>query len=818
MRSARFNLSGCTSYVGHHVAGVARDVRLAVRTLSRARRFVIAAIAILGAALGVATAVFTVISGILLEPLPYREPDRLVRILTGTGEGFLSGPELSEYRSRARTLDGVAGANTFGAKGVDLTGRGEPIRVAVLPVTAGYFEVLGTRAAFGRTFARQDERKEATEIVVSEHLATRLNAGRGRIVGSLVKLDARPFLVVGVTPATFRDPFAGETDVWKPAEIGTSYGNRYLQAIGRLARGSSAEAAGAELKALTAGLAQLRPKAYRDWSVRAVDLHEQIAGDVRTLLVILFAFVTLVLVLASANVANLVLARGTGRACEHAVRTALGAGRLQLFRQAAIEGLVLAVAGGLAGAIVAAWIVRAIVGLRPEAVPRLEAVTFGWRVWLFSAVAALAVAAVSSVPACLHASRSGAERLLRVGAATLTGAGVHRSLGGGLVSLQVAIAVVVLSMAGLLVESFARLSAVDLGFRAAGVTTFRVGLPAARYSTGADRQAFHRHMADTLAAIPGVGDVGMVSKLPANGAFHTWAFRIDGRAEVRPGEPFGVTDVRVVGGRYLEAVGIPLLGGRRFAETDREGGQQVALISSSMARLYWPGSSPIGERFGFGEPAGWWTVIGVVGDVHHDHRLAPVPVAYLPHAQIGSDRNWAMIQVVRASVPPAVLLPQVRSAVRRLDHELVVYDMAALADVAARDIARPRFSASLMLGFGVLALLVAAAGIYAVVSCSVSERTREIGLRMAVGAGRSHIRRMIVRSTAGWTMLGVAVGLPATIGAGRLTAALVADVRPLGPIAMVPAVVALLAAAALAAYVPARRATRLDPTEALRAY
>ncbi len=794
---------------------VAHEVRLAIRTLSRAPRFTLAAVAILAAALGAATSVFTVVSGVLLEPLPYREPDRLVRILASKGEGFLSGPELSEYRERARAFDGVAGANTFAAKGADLTGRGQPVRVTVLPVTAGYFEVLGARAAFGRTFVRQDEKAGAPEIVLSERLAARLGDPRG-IVGSVVKLDGLPSIVIGVMAASFRDPFDGEAEAWKPAEIGTSYGNRYLRSIGRLAAGSSAEAATAELTTLTSGLVQRRPKAYRDWSVRVVGLHEAIAGDVRRLLTILLAFVVLVLVLASANVANLVVARGTGRDREHAVRAALGAGRVQLFRQAAIEGLVLATVSAAAGALLAAGIVQSIVGLRPEALPRLDSVTFSWRVWLWSAGSALAVAIASSLPASLRAARSDPERLLRIGAATLTSGGRHRAFRGSLVALQMAIACVVLTMAGLLVESFGRLSAVDLGFRTEGVTTFRIGLPAARYPKGGDREAFHQRLADSLAAIPGVANVGMVSKLPANGAFHTWSFRVDGRAEVRPGEPFGLTDVRCVGGQYFQALGIVLLSGRMLSETDHEGGQPVAVISASMARRYWPGDNPIGQRFSFGEPAGWWTVVGVVGDVLHDHRTAPVPAAYVRHAQIGGDRNWPMIQVVRSSVPPAALLPEVRSIVRRLDPELVVYDAASLSDVAARDIARPRFSASLMLGFGILALLIAAAGIFAVVSHSVAERTREIGLRMAVGADGAVIRRMLVRSIAGWTTAGLAIGLPAAVVAARAIASLVADVRPLGPAALIPAVVLLFTAAALAAYIPARRATRIDPIQALR--
>ena len=795
--------------------GAVNDVRLAIRALSRAPRFTIAAVAILTAALGAATSVFTVVSGVLLEPLPYREPDRLVRILASKGEGFLSGPELAEYRDRGRAFDGVAGANAFGAKGADLTGRGEPVRVTVLPVTAGYFEVLGARAAFGRTFARQDERAGAPEIVLSERLAARLADPRG-IVGSVVKLDGLPSMVIGVMAAGFRDPFDSEAEAWKPAEIGASYGNRYLRAIGRLAVGTSAEAATAELKTLTSGLVQRRPTAYRGWSVRVVTLHEAIAGDVRRLLAILLVFVVLVLVLASANVANLVVARGAGRDREHAVRAALGASRAQLFRQAALEGLVLATVSGAGGALLAAGIVQAIVGLRPEALPRLDAVTFSWRVWLWSAGSAVAVAIASSVPASLRAARSDPERLLRIGAATLTSGGRHRVCRGSLVALQVAIACVVLSIAGLLVESFGRLSAVDLGFRTEGVTTFRIGLPAARYPKGGDRQAFHQRLADGLAAIPGVASVGMVSKLPANGAFHTWTFRVDGRAEARPGEPVGLTDVRCVGGQYFQALGIALSSGRMLSETDHQGSQPVAVISASMARRYWPGEDPIGRRFGFGEPAGWWTVVGVVGDVHHDHRAVPVPAVYLPHAQIGGDRNWPMIQVVRSSVLPAALLPAVRSIVRRLDPELVVHDVASLSDVAARDIARPRFSASLMLAFGILALLIAAAGIFAVVSYSVSERTREIGLRMAVGADGATIRRMMVRSIAGWTASGLAIGLPATVVAGRATAGLVADIRPLGPMAVIPAVLLLFAAAALAAYIPARRATRIDPIQALR--
>ena len=798
------------------LTGTARDVRYAIRTLWRAPRFAAAAIGTLAVALGAGATVFAVVSGVLLEPLPYPQPDRLVRILRSEA-GYLSGRELAEYRDQSRSIEAVAAIDGFRTTGTDLTGWGAPRRVTQLAVSAGYFEVLGAKAIEGRTFNRQDERADARQVIISARLAREMPVGKQRPTGSPITLDGRVCEVVGVLPPGFRDPFERDADVWIPVVVRTSYGDHYLNAIGRLAPEASLDAANAELAVLTGNLAGRRPQAYRDRSVLVTSLHDQTTGASRTMLLILLAFVTLVLVVAAVNVANLVLARGVTRDRELAVRVALGAGRFQVIRQTLVEGLVLAAAGGIVGSLLAAWSVRALVALRPEALPRIDDIGFDWRVLLCGAGAVIVVAMVASLPAALRAARRDPERSLRAGATTLAGPARHRWVRAGLVAAQIGIAVVVLSVASLLVESFVRLSTVDLGFRPSGITTFEVGLPTARYETGTARQAFYQRMAERLAASPGVNRAGMVSKLPVSGRYNTWGFQIEGRSEVLAGEPWGLADVRCVGGQYFDALGVRLERGRLFEPTDDSGGLPVAVISRSMARKYWGGSNPIGARFRFGDPRDWRTVVGVVADLHHDHREAPAPTAYLPHAQIADDRNWVMTQVVRAPSVQADLPALVRRVVRDLDLELIVHDVEPLSAVVARDVARSRFSASLMVAFGVLVLLIAAAGVYAVVSCSVSERTREIGLRMALGAGRADVRRMVIRTGTVWVALGVLAGVPAAVAASRLIVATLADARPLSLLAAGTAVVVLAAAAAVASYWPARRAIRIDPIVALRA-
>ncbi|MEW5983470.1 MAG: ABC transporter permease [Acidobacteriota bacterium] len=797
------------------LSGIRDELRYAVRTLLRSPGYTFGVVLILGLALGAATATFSVVNGVLLRPLPYADPDALVRVYDRTDRntgGYVDGPTLAAVRRSARSFASVAGAYTYRPTGADLTRQGVATRVSTLSVTAGYFEALATAPLAGRTFTPTDERPDANLAVISEALAEQACGGFASCVGRSVMLDGAPTEIVGVMPATFRDPIGETADVWTPHVTSTTVHNHYISVIARLAPGATLSSANAELGMVAAALNREYQGAYERGPATAVSLHEDASGGLRTTLMILLGAVGLVLLIACVNVSHLVLARGLGRERDLAIRAALGCGRWQLVRQVLAEQLVLGAAGGALGALLAWAIVQALLSLMPGALVRAESVVIDRTVFLFGMTAAFGAAVLAGLPAAARVLTGRLEPLLRSGTQG-AGGGRRRFASGGLVAAQVALSVVVLAAAVLLIGTFTRLSQVELGFDDTGVLAFEVNLPTARYADGEARARVRDELTDRFDAIPGVAASGRVSRLPVSGEFNVWTFRVAGRSDDELGD-WSPANVRVVDGRYFDALRIPLVRGRLFERTDRADRPGAMVVSEAFVRRYFPDTDPIGKRMRIAGQ--FWTVVGSVRDVHHDHRLAPAPTLYLPHAQMAGERNWALTEVVRLSGSRPDIVTAIRQELAALDPELVVYNVRPLADVVATDLAAPRFSATLMTGFALLGLAIAAMGLAAVLSYTVSERTREIGVRMALGATRGDVGRMVVRSGLTWVGIGLAAGLPAAIGAWRLLGHLVTDVDPPTPKTIVTTALVMLAVAGVAAAVPARRATGVEPVRALR--
>ena len=538
-------------------------------------------------------------------------------------------------------------------------------------------------------------------------------------------------------------------------------------------------------------------------------MHEDVVGDSRPMLYALTGAVGLVLLIACVNVANLLLVRGTARRKELAVRAALGSGQGRLVRQLLTENLVLALLGGLAGTALAWAGVRLLLFLRPAHLPRLEDVGVDVRLFAASAALSLLTGLLFGLGPALHGGRVRLERALREEGRGTAGSPWGRRLRQSLVVLQVAVALVLLTGAGLLMRSFVRLMEVDLGFQPEGVLSYRVRLPAARYEDGAARIRFYQRFFEKVEALPGVEAMGAVSKLPLAGRYHTWGVQLENGHE----RDWFPADIRVVAGRYFDAMQIPLARGRLLDERDHAEAPLTVVVNEAVARSLWGEDEAIGRQIRFAD--GWRTIVGVVGSTRHGHREAPAPKVYVSHDQFADNRNWALTQVLRTAAPGAQLLDQVRSELAAVDPDLILYRARTLESLAARDVARQRFALLLMGVFAVVALTLAAVGLFGVLAFTVQERTREIGIRVALGAGKRQIRALVTGQCLALTAGGLAVGLAGAWLATRWLASLVFEVGVRDPVTFVSVAGVLMAVAVLAALVPIRRATRVNPLEVL---
>lgn len=804
----------------------------AIRRLRRAPGFTFVVVATLGLGVGANTGIFTVLNAVLLEGLPYAEPDRLVRVYESEaespgGEWFLRAPVAAEYRQWNEIFESFATLYTYRELGADLTDGDRPQRVTVLRVSAGYFETLGSPPHLGRTFFDEEsfgpgESGGSTDIIapvaiLSHGLWTRQFEADEDIIGRTIRLDDAPYEVVGVMPAEFTDPFGSPADVWMPQDMrlggSNGYGNFYLSAVARLQPGVSLDQARERAAALSVAYGERQPDA-EGYLPTIVPLHDDIVGTTRArMLWILVAAGILVLFTACLNVANLLLARGLGLDRPLALQSALGAGRGRLVVSIFAENGLLALGGGAVGLGVAWLGLRWLPSIAPDALPRIVELGMGPRVFGFALLVTVAALLVFGLAPAIRMSRTAPAEILRSGDRSATGGRAARRLRDGLVVVQVAAALVLVTGATLLVRSFGALTDVPLAVDTEGVLTFEVHLPSARYPEGPDRHAFHERLHDRLAELPSVESVAATSWLPVLGRYHTWGIQWpadDGTAE--PGE-WTSSDVRIIAGDYFESMGIEIAQGAGLADVDLEG-EPVVWINRSIVDDLFGDTDPVGQVVSLNGPR---RVVGVVEDVPFNTRGETSRKIYLPHAQYNDDRNWALIQTVRAREGRGELRSEIESVVAELDGQLVVHRAAAFESLVDAARAQDRFAASLMGAFALLALVLALLGTYGVLAGSVNARTREIGIRMALGADRGSIRQMVFRSATLITGAGVALGLLGARWSSGWLESLLFGVDPNSPWVYATSAALFIAVGSVAGWLPAVRATRVDSVKVLSA-
>ena len=803
-----------------------RDVRHAVRTLRRTPGFTLVALLTLALGIGANTAVFGVLHAVVFRPLPYAEPERLVRVYeqVGGGDSFWGGPSVMSLRDGSRTMD-VAALFTYAAEGADVTGGARLERVQTLRVSANYFDVLRVRPAMGRAFEAADEHPDSRVAVVTARVWREQLGGVPDPVGRSLTLNGVPHRVAAVLPDGFDDPLQPGVEVWTPLDmrrVATSdVDNFWLTVLARLRPGATLEQAQSEAAARVAEVPEIAARPHVRRSARVVPLQADTVGSTGQMLWILFGAVGFVLVIACVNVASLFLARGAPRQPEFAVRLALGCSRGRLVRQLLVESVVVAIGGGLAGLALARVVTRVLLTASPERLSLTTADTLGGSVLVFSTGVALLAGIVCGILPALQVTQPGVDARARLAARGASASRRQVRTRHALVVCQLALALVLVIGASLLLRSFDRLRSVALGVRSEHVVAFEVNLPTARYDDPARRARFHRHLQERLAVLPMVRAVGAVSRLPVTGEYHTWLTR---RLDLPPGARDVGAEQRVVEGAYFQALRIPVLRGRTFTAADDDRAPRRVVVSESLARQLFGDEDPIGRTLRATGDAPRCEIIGVVDDVAVSSRGEMRPTVYHAHQQIAANRNWALTQVVALDRPMPALINDLRRVLASIDPQLVLHRPGApgeglqpLAEVIGAGIAPERFALLLIASFALLALTLAAIGVYGVLSYGVSLRRREMGIRMALGAGAGTVRALIVQDGARLTVAGVLLGLAIAVVATRALRSMLFGVSPTDPVAFAVAPLALGLAALVASWLPARAATKVDPIQALQA-
>ncbi len=813
---------------------IAADLRYAARTLAANPGFAAAAVLTLALGIGANGAVASVLRALLLRPLPYSQPERLVMVWSRWSEFPKTWVSVEEARTWA-AAGCFSGLALLHPEQANLTGAGEPERVGSARVSANAFEVLGVKPLLGRPFtAAEVGSHPAGVVILSEALWRRRFGGAPGIVGSAIDLDGAPQTVVGVMPAGFELPtdYGSSTPaaLWLPLreDLAGAYafrprgGDHNYHAIARLLPGTSVAAARARLRALAGGLtaAGTYPRSWH-FEPLVVPVAEDVLGSLRGALLALGGAVGFVLLIACANVANLLLARGLGRRKELAVRMALGAGRGRLLRQLLAESCTLAALGGAAGLLLAWLGVRLILSLGPLEIPRLAEIGMDGGVAAFVALLALATALIFGLAPALQLSGSDLQASLREGGRGAAGPGAGGGrLQGLMVVAEVALAVVLVMGASLMIRTFWSLSRVDPGFRPARVLTLGISPPRARYPRAEPLVRLYDEILAEVRQVPGVRSAGAVRALPLASELGDWGLKVEGYAPP-PGENVAA-DWQIATPGYFETLGIPLRAGRTFTAADRRDSQPVIIISEALARRFWPGKDPLGRRIQVGGTTPRFsTVVGVVGDVRHNGLTAQVKGAwYLPRAQFDQSTGSlipGMTLVVAASAGnPADLAGPVRAAIHAVDPRLPVSEVRTLADVVGRAAGKQRFTMFFLLLCSGLALTLAAVGVYGVARFRVGARTREIGLRMALGAQAGQVLRLVVAQGMALLAAGLAAGLLASLVVTRSLGGLLYGVEAMDPPAMLATALVLALVALAANWLPARRAARVDPLVVLR--
>ena len=796
-----------------------REVVLAFRVIRRSPGF--AAIVILTLALGIGanSALFSVVNAVLLRPLAYPQPERLV-LLWGTTPNIpkeeASLPDYTDWKSQAGSFEGMAAVRFLNA---NITGDGEPERVLGASITHDFLNVLGVPPVLGRDFEAEEDRAGAVKVAILSHgMWQRRFGGDAGIVGKSLRVNDEPHTVVGVMPESFRLP-VGDAGVYVPLATDpatTGRRNDSYLVVARLKAGARIEAAQAEMTAIAARLAKQYPSTNDGWTVRVVPMLEDLVGEYRLALGLLFAAVVCVLLIACANVANLLLARAIARQRELAIRAALGAGRLGLIRQMLVESTVLALCGGAAGLLVAVWGKEALLQLSPVAIPRIAGAVVDAPVLAFTLGIAISTGIVFGLAPALLSVRAVPRTALQEGGRGIAGDARGR-LRGVLVVMQLGLALVLLVATGLAVRSFAQARRVDPGFVAGNVLTARIALPVARYPEDPQVVDFFARLEEQLHGMPGVEGVGFANALPIVGGGPFYSLTIEG-VPVRPTGPEADANVRIVSTDYFALMRIPLRKGRLPDTRDRASSPQVTVVNETFVREVLHGEDSLGKRISFGTDAqgrpSWIEIVGIVGDVKHEGLdRNEVRAVYAPLAQ---SPTRPMAIVVRGAGSPEKLTSGLLAAVRSVDPNLPVYSMRTYDEILRNSLQARRFAMLLLGFFGVVGLALAGLGIYGVLSYAVSQRRQEIGVRMALGAARRDVVRMVVRQGMTLAVIGLALGTVASLGALSLATSLLFEVSPFDPLAFGASLLVLAAFSLAACLVPAARAAGVDPMVALR--
>ncbi|HEX8145946.1 MAG TPA: ABC transporter permease [Pyrinomonadaceae bacterium] len=802
-----------------------QDVRYGFRMLLKSPGVTAAAVVSLALGIGANTAIFSVVNSVLLKSLPYVEPDRVVLLwgdspAQGNHRNQVSATDVDDWRRENKVFEEVS---TFGDWSATFLGGGEPERVPGTQVGEGFFRVMRGTPLLGRVFLPEEQEDGKDNVIVLGHgLWQRRFGGNPDVVGQAVSLGGRPYTVVGVMPEEFRPlPLSLNNppgQFYRPvaeAHDETERGSRHLRAIGRLKPGVTLEQAQAEMNVIASRLESAHPDFNTGYGVRLVTLPEDTVGGLRTALLMLFGAVVFVLLIACANVGNLLLARSSARQREFALRAALGAGRARILRQLLTESVLLALAGGAAGLLLALWGIGLVESLGSRVTPLLAGVRVDYGVLAFTGVVSVLAGVAFGLAPALHVSSPDLNETLKAGGRSGDG-GRGGRLRSALVVAEMALALVLLAGAGLLVKSVARLRAVDAGFDTANLLTMNLPLPSSRYPNGAAQAAFYERLTRQVEQLPGVEAAAFTSVLPLSGNFDGRSLAVEDQPVPR-GQEVSV-DLYVATPGYLRAMRIPLVDGRAFDERDTADRAPVALVSETMARKLWPGQTPLGRRVSFPgtekSPQPWRTVVGVVRDVkQYGLDRDDVMQMYLPEAQYPTS---FMTMVVRSKSEPSALLGAVRREVAAADRELAVFGVATMEQLLADSVALRRFAMLLLGVFAGVAVALAGVGIYGVISYTVARRTREIGVRIALGARPRDVLRLVLGRGLGLAAAGIALGLVGGLALTQVISSLLFGVGARDPLTFA-AVAALLSLVALVACLtPARRATKVDPMVALR--
>ena len=796
-----------------------KDLRYAIRTLLKRPGFLLVALSTLALGIGATTAMFTVVNSVLLRPMQFPEPERIVILEAtnprlGINASNMSVPDVVDWQQQSQSFEQIAGFITWGAF---LSTGDETERVRAAGVSPEFFPLFRTPPLSGRTFQPADVKAEGDAVtVISYALWQRRFGGAADVVNSKVTLSGVKNTIIGIMPAGFNYP--AETELWTlyPLDVsGEPRDNRYLNVVSRLKPGVSIAQAQAELDTITQRLAQNYVETNSGWSVRLTELRERMVGQLRTSLLMLFGAVAFVLLIACANVANLLLARAAYRQKEIAVRTALGASRGRVVRQLLTESLLLSVVSGVVGLALSVWLIKLLIAISPPNSPRFNEISINWQVFGFAFGLTIFAGLLFGLVPALQTSRTDLNETLKESGRSGSHGGSRNRIGGFLIVSEVALSFVLLAGAGLLIKSFMQLREINAGFQPDNVLAVRLTLPSGKYKQGEPRAQIYQQLVEKIKTVPGVQAVGAVLSLPLGGD----TFNV-GRGvllEGRPAIPEAATNAAhlPVTPDYFRALNIPLKQGRVFTDHDNAQAPKVVIVNETMARKQWPGESPVGKRFSIWRDEKFSReVVGVVGDTKSSLDKDSEQQMYVPYAQ---DATWGSLSfVVRTNGEPTALANSVREAIRSVDKGVATYNLKTMNDVVSTSAAPRRVPMLLLSAFAGVAVLLAMIGIYGITSYYVTQRTHEIGLRMALGAQIGDVLKLVLWRAMALAIAGVVIGVAGAITVTRYLESLLFGVKPVDVITFAAVALGLVLVALIASLIPARRATKVDPLTALR--